>query len=44
MMLVPGVEQLLGRQHMYQPSPADDWRKFGGFMKTLRLAPEPVVH
>ena len=43
MMLVPGVEQLVGRQHLYKPSPGAP-RKLGGFMWTLRLAPDPVVH
>ena len=44
MMLVPGAEQLVGRQHIYWPSPGAP-RKLGGFMKTLRLAPEdPEVH
>ena len=43
MMLVPRVEQLLGKQHIYWPSPGAS-RKLGGFMKTLRLAPDPVVH
>ena len=43
MMLVLGSEQLVGRQHVYWPSPGAK-RKLGGFMKTLRLGPDPVVH
>ena len=42
MMLVLALEQLVGRQHLYQPSPADDARK--PIPRTLRLAPDPVVH
>ena len=45
MMLVPGVEQLVGRQHIYWPSPSAPRKPLSEFMKTLRLAPEdPVVH
>ena len=44
MMLVPGVEQLVGRQHIYWPSPGAPRKPLAGFMWTLRLAPDPAVH
>ena len=44
MMLVLGSEQLVGRQHLYQPSPSAPRKPLAGFMNTLRLAPDPVVH